>query len=412
MKAVGVIVEYNPFHNGHAFHLEETRKKSQADVVIAVMSGQFLQRGEPALLPKWVRAQMAVLAGVDLVIELPYQFATQKADTFAFGAISLLGAIGCNSVCFGSESGKIDDFWATLDFLESNKQEYDHKIKFHIDQGVSYPTALSRAFLELQPHESIVDLSKPNNILGFQYVKAIQDLNLDMEALTISRTNANYHDEDFTSATIASATSIRKAMFAQNGTLEEIEPYVPKTTFNLLHEYAKQYHQFHQWENYWTYLRFRILQASTEELRNIYEVDEGLENRVITAALEANSFHDFMTRIKTKRYTWTKLQRMCTHILTNTTTAEMRQRMTHPSYIRLLAMNDTGRLYLNKWKGQAPIPLVSKLSSFQQDDIALDVRASRIYALGATEEKQQALLEMEYKQPPIYISNKKRKGIL
>ncbi|WP_449619284.1 nucleotidyltransferase [Robertmurraya sp. Marseille-Q9965] len=406
MKAVGVVVEYNPFHNGHAFHLEETRKKSQADVVIAVMSGQFLQRGEPALLPKWVRAQMAVSAGVDLVIELPYQFATQKADTFALGAISLLGAIDCNSVCFGSESGKIDDFWATLDFLESNKQEYDHKIKFHIDQGVSYPTALSRAFLELQPPESIVDLSKPNNILGFQYVKAIKDLNLDMEALTISRTNANYHDEDFTSATIASATSIRKAMFAQNGTLEEIEPYVPNSTSALLHQYSKDYHQFHQWENYWNYLRFRILQASNEELKNIYEVDEGLENRIVTAALEANSFHDFMTRIKTKRYTWTKLQRMCTHILTNTTTSEMRQRMTNPSYIRLLAMNDTGRLYLNKWKSQAPIPLVSKLSSFQQGDIALDVRASRIYALGAADDKRQALLDMEYKQPPIYISNR------
>lgn len=403
MKAVGIVVEYNPFHNGHAFHLEKTKEKSNADVVIACMSGQFLQRGEPALLPKWTRTKMAILAGVDIVIELPYQFAVQKADTFAYGAISLLHAMGCESVCFGSESGNISDFQRTIQFIDDNKQEYDQKIKYHINKGVNYPTALSSAFLDLHPTESIVDLSKPNNILGYQYVKAIKDLHIPMKALTISRTNAGYHDQHFTSESIASATSIRKSLFSDNSSLEEIQPYVPETTATLLQEYLFQYHQFHQWENYWPYLRFRLLQVTQAELRNIYEVEEGLENRVKRAALESNSFQEFMTTIKTKRYTWTRLQRMCVHILTNTTVSEIKSKMKKSTYVRLLGMNERGRDYLNKWKAHIPIPMISKLSSYLLDDISLDVRASQLYALGTSGAKKQELLNMEYNHPPIYI---------
>lgn len=403
MKAVGIVVEYNPFHNGHAFHLAQTREKAKADIVIAVMSGQFLQRGEPALLPKWFRAKMALLAGVDIVIELPYQFATQKADTFALGAISVLGSMGCESVCFGSESGNIDDFLATLQFLEHHEVDYNKRIQFHMAQGVNYPKALSSAFLELNPTQSIVDLSQPNNILGYQYVKAIHDLKFPMKALTITRKNADYHDEHFTSDSIASATSIRKALFSKDGTLEQIFPYVPETTATLLQQYLFQYQQFHQWENYWPYLRFRLLHSTPTELRKIYEVEEGLENRVIRAALNSNSFQEFMTSVKTKRYTWTRLQRMCVHILTNTTASEMINKMDRATYMRLLGMNDRGREYLNKWKSHTPIPIVSKLSSYPHDDISLDIRASQIYALGARDSMKQRLLQMEYEQPPIYI---------
>lgn len=407
MKAVGIIVEYNPFHNGHAYHLEQTKVQANADVVIAVMSGQFLQRGEPALLPKWQRAKMALLAGVDIVLELPYQFATQKADTFARGAISILGAIGCESVCFGSESGEMEHFLTTLQFLGKNEETYQEKIKEYMGKGVSYPSALSSAFLDLQPASNIVDLSKPNNILGFQYVKAIEDLGLSMKALTISRTNAAYHDQHFSSESIASATSIRKALFSQDGTIEKVNPYVPETTAILLHEYHQQYKQFHHWENYWPYLRFRLLQASPDELRHIYEVEEGLENRVKKSAVEASSFQDFMTKIKTKRYTWTRLQRMCVHILTNTTKSDMEKKMKKVSYLRLLGMSEKGRNYLNQWKANAPLPLVSKLSSYHHEDIALDIRASQVYALGTANELSQTLINMEFTQPPVYIKNKK-----
>lgn len=404
MKAVGIVVEYNPFHNGHLFHLEKTREVANADIVIAVMSGQFLQRGEPALLPKWTRAEMAILAGVDIVVELPYQFATQKADTFAHGAISILGAIGCESVCFGSESGHMEHFYATLNFLEKNKEEYEGKIKYYMDKGLNYPSALSSAFLDLGPTDEMVDLSKPNNILGFQYIKAIEVLGLNMRALTVTRTSAGYHDEHFASESIASATSIRKALFSDDGTIENINPFVPESSAKLIHEYFNHYKLLHQWENYWPYLRYRLLQSSPNELRKIYEVEEGLENRAISSALEAESFQDFMTRMKTKRYTWTRLQRMCTHILTNTTENEMSERMDKASYIRLLGMNEKGRHYLNKWKGHFPVPLISKLSAYKGNDVLLDIRASRIYSLGASSKMRQLLLEKEYNQPPIYIN--------
>lgn len=405
MDAVGIVVEYNPFHNGHAYHLEQTKLKSGADVVIAVMSGPFLQRGEPALLPKWMRARMALLAGVDIVLELPYPFATQKADTFALGAISTLDAIGCSSVCFGSESGEIADFLATIEFLEKHRTQYEQNSKKYIKEGLNYPSALSRAFLDLQPEENLADLSQPNNILGIQYMKAINEIDSSMKAITISRTNAGYHDEQFTSDSIASATSIRKALFSRDRTFEQILPYIPNTTAAILSDFKGYYQHFLDWERYWPFLQFRILQTTAAELRHIYEVEEGLENRLIKIALESNSFQEFMNKLKTKRYTWTRLQRLCVHILTNTTVTEMEARMEKPSYIRLLGMNEKGRSYLNRWKSHADLPLISKLSSHRKEDIDLDIRAARIYALGAVHHRRQELIELEYRQPPIYIKD-------
>lgn len=406
MRAVGVIVEYNPFHNGHAYHLERTKIEGQADVVIAVMSGQFLQRGEPALLPKWYRAKMALEAGVDIVFELPYQFATQKAETFARGSVSILAAAGCEALCFGSESGEIEEFHQTLSFLNERNELYQQRIKFHMDKGVSYPTATSSAFKDLSPTEKIINLAKPNNILGYQYIKAIKELSVPMEAITITRKNADYHDEHFSSETIASATSIRKSLFSDNGEINNVEQFVPNTTYRMLQEFYGEFDQFHQWENYWTLLKYRLIQTSPMELRTIYEMEEGLENRLISTAFDSYSFHEFMTKLKTKRYTWTRLQRACVHILTNTKKEVMQSRMKDATYLRLLGMSEKGRQYLNERKASIQLPIISKLSSYDKEDITLDIKASNIYALGANRKMQKKLIEMEYKQPPIYLKDK------
>jgi predicted nucleotidyltransferase len=174
MKAVGVIVEYNPFHNGHAYHLQAAKETAHADLAVAVMSGNFLQRGEPALVSKWYRTKMALLSGVDIVLELPYQFATQKAETFANGAVSVLDAIGCHSLCFGSESGDISTFQQTVDYMDLHKDCLDEKIKMNIKTGVSFPKALSLSFQSMSSTENLLSLDKPNNILGFHYVKALK----------------------------------------------------------------------------------------------------------------------------------------------------------------------------------------------------------------------------------------------
>ncbi|MEW9050357.1 MAG: nucleotidyltransferase [Neobacillus sp.] len=403
MKAVGVIVEYNPFHNGHDFHLQAAQEAAKADLVIAVMSGNFLQRGEPALVSKWYRTKMALMNGIDIVIELPYQFATQKAETFANGAVSILSAIGCDSLCFGSESGDITTFLQTIDYLEEHRTLFDEKIKMNIKTGVSYPKALSLSFQSLSSTENLVRLDQPNNILGYHYIKALKQQKSSMVPITVKRKNADYHDEHFATETIASATSIRKALFSSEKDSSIIQQYVPAATNQLLTEYIHRYGTFHEWENYWRYLQFRILQSTPDELKEIYEVEEGIEHRIISATLQASSFKEFMEKVKTKRYTWTRLQRICVHILTNTKKVEMKMGSERATYIRLLGMSSKGKEYLNKNKAELDLPLISKLSSYKQPDISLDIRASRVYSLGLPGLASKGLLQQEYTQPPIYI---------
>lgn len=402
MRAVGVIVEYNPFHNGHAFHLQASREAAQADVVIAVMSGNFLQRGEPALVSKWQRTKMALLNGVDIVFELPYRFATQNAETFANGAVSILAAAGCQYLCFGSESGEIEAFQQTIHFLESQQDSHKKNIKHFMGSGVSYPKALALSYKQLSNSDNYLDLSRPNNILGFHYIKAIHEQRSQITPLTVARKNADYHDEHFASETIASATSIRKALFADINSPSEINQYVPEPTRQLLHEYLNQYGLYHRWENYWPFLQLRLLHSSPEELKEIYEAEEGLENRLQHAATEARSFQEFMERIKTKRYTWTRLQRLCVHILTNSKKINM-EGSKRAGYLRLLGMSERGQVYLNKMKKEFALPLVAKLSSFKDEEINLDLKAARVYAMGVPGPAKNFLMEQEFKQPPIII---------
>ncbi|PKG22145.1 nucleotidyltransferase [Niallia nealsonii] len=401
MKAVGVIVEYNPLHNGHLYHIQKAKELTNADIVIAVMSGPFLQRGEPAVVSKWHRADMALQHGIDLVIELPYAFATQHAEIFAYGAVRLLDSLRCDYICFGSESGDIQSFYNAYSLLEENKTNYEQWLKAFMTEGNSYPKAASLAFLQLtEKKTAMLDLSKPNNMLGFQYVKAVCSLKLAIQLVTIARKDANYHDTYFSSETIASATSIRKQLFDAKSGIETITSYIPTHTNAILQAFQMEYGVYMQWENYWPYLKFRLLQIKANELSGIYEVEEGLEHRLLASIQKADSFHHFLTLVKTKRYTWTRLQRICTHVLTNTKKTDIKE-MSEPTYIRLLGSTASGRLYLKEKKKNFLLPVVSKLSSFQNQQIALDSKAAAIYSLGAPLSFQQKLTKLEYSQPPI-----------
>ncbi|MGM0844486.1 MAG: nucleotidyltransferase [Bacillota bacterium] len=403
MKAAGVIVEYNPFHNGHYHHLSETRKMTNADLVIAVMSGNFLQRGEPAIVTKWSRARMALRSGADIVIELPYPFATQHAEIFASGSVALLEAMKCSAFCFGSESGDIAAFENTVDYLQEHNAQYNAFIQKYIKLGMSYPSALSKAFHSLNPEGNIVDLSQPNNILGYHYIQARNAIGSGMEAYTLARKNANYHDEHFSDETIASATSIRKELRKKAGNVDAVQSFITKPTLDELREYQDNYGILHDWELYWGLLKFKILSSSREELSNIYEIEEGIENRFIAAARSSASFHEFMESVKTKRYTWTRLQRMALHILTNTTKKAMNAQQS-PQYIRLLGMTEAGRQYLNQKKKQFSLPLISKLSAADKQTMSLDIKAAEIFSLAANDPVLQLkLLQQEFKQPPIYM---------
>ncbi|WP_223700338.1 nucleotidyltransferase [Sutcliffiella deserti] len=411
MRSLGVVVEYNPFHNGHMFHLEESIKMTNADVVIAVMSGQFLQRGEPALVSKWTRTKMALINGVDIVIELPYAFATQKAELFASGAISILTGLNCETVCFGSEQGNIKDFERTINLMNDKKEEYDTLVQSFSQEGNSFPKAASLAFSTLTKDVHVLDLTKPNNILGYHYVKAIKEQHSPLHAFTIERTNAGYHDPEFNSSTIASATSIRKALFENNGNINTVGQYVPNGTYQLLSHYLKSTGGFHRWEDYFDLLKYRVLCSTASELSEIYEVEEGLEYRLQQCMKESKNYVEFMTKLKTKRYTWTRLQRMCTHLLTNTNKEKMQKvsQNKQSDYIRLLGMSEKGQAYLKQTKKDLGLPLVSKVSALESEMLDMDIRATNTFAMKFHEPARSDWMKLEYSKPPIRYDKEKQK---
>lgn len=398
MKVLGLVVEYNPFHNGHLYHLQKSKETVQADLTAAVMSGPFLQRGEPALVSKWERTKMALRGGVDLVAELPYAFAVQKAETFASGAVSILDALGCTDLCFGSEEGDIEPFLYTEHLINQKREQYEAQIHSSMQTGSSYPQALSLAFKLISENGApAADLSQPNNILGYHYIKAIHDQHAAITPATIKRISAGYHEENLPEGSIASATGIRKFLF-QSGNRDTIKPYVPQSTFALLDSAADP---LKNWENFFHLLKYTLLTMEKEELGAIYEIEEGIENRILSIIQEAASFHDFMEKLKTKRYTWTRLQRMCVHILTRSTKKSMLAFEGKSRYVRILGMSQKGQQYLNQYKKKMKLPLISKVSSFDDPMLSLDLKAGRVYNMIYPEPVRSMKLREEYATPPL-----------
>lgn len=402
MKAVGIVVEYNPFHNGHLYHVKMARSMTDADVVIAVMSGYFLQRGEPAIVPKWERAKMALLNGVDLVVELPYVYSTQKAELFAKGAVTILAALGAEYINFGSESGNIDAFLALVEAIDRHRAEYERYVKEQIKKGVSYPRAAAEAFKRLDLANNVVRLDQPNNILGYHYVRAIKEGGFPMTATTTLRKQAHFHEETLPNASIASATSIRKAIMNEEEP-SKLRRVMPEPSLHILNEYMKNYSLFHTWERYFPFLQYKVLSSSPEALRRIYECEEGLEYRVFETMKNASTFHEWMTLLKTKRYTWTRLQRLAVHILTNTTKEEMETALSVKPLpaVRLLGMTSRGQQYLRETRKDRTIEVLAKAKKATNPLAVIDERIARIYYLPLEASLRQKRMQEEFQRTPI-----------
>lgn len=403
MKACGLIVEYNPFHNGHVYHLEEAKKVSNADCMITVMSGSFLQRGEPAIIDKFHRTKAALASGIDMVVELPYAFAVQSSDLFAKGSVLTLNELGVDSICFGSESGEITDFVEGYHTFDQRKKSFQDTLKKQLSLGLSFPEASKMAYKNIGLTTAGMDLTKPNNILGFSYVKAILENRLPIEPLTIKRNKSGYHDQSITSS-IASATSIRKQLLSMGKVTPEIAETLPAATKEQLEDYQRTATRWQQWENYFPLLHYRVLTMSEQELSTIQGVDEGLEYRVKRTAKEATSFTGWVEAIKTKRYTWTRIQRMFVHILTNTKKEDMSDldSLSHVPYVRLLGLTATGQHYLHHIKKNRDVPLITKLSKTMDRVLSLEEKASAAYYSILPPAIQQTLRSAEL-QPPIMV---------
>lgn len=278
MKACGIIVEYNPFHNGHHYHAQQARELSGADVVIAVMSGSFLQRGEPAITDKWSRAEAALANGVDIVFELPLAWSLQSADYFARGAIEILQACGCESLVFGTDAEDHFDYQDFGAFVATNQSLIDQTFQQLNQQQFSYPEQMRAVFQQLYPTLSL-EGSTPNHILALSYAQENAKYLQPMTLIGLPRQQAGYHDTDLTTDQIASATAIRGALATGN----DISAYVPTETIASLQG------PIVTWDDLWPLLKYQILSSSVNDLQQIYQMVEGLEHRFLQFAGAADS---------------------------------------------------------------------------------------------------------------------------
>lgn len=365
MKTVGIIVEYNPLHKGHLHHIMETRRISQCDCLIAVMSGNFTQRGEPAVTDKFTRTKMALANQVDLVIELPFVFSVQSADIFAYGAVSLLNHLKVDEIYFGSESGNIEELTALCNLM--NTEEYNTLLQQHLKEGNSYPSSSDLAVKELAPSSSIQE--NPNDILAIQYIRAVQKLPSNIVLKTIARKNSNYHDPLLEDTYIQSATAIRSLM-KQN---KDISPFVPHSVSSLLQDRKAV-----DIEDFRDLLQYQIVSSSRSELEQIFMMQEGLENR-IKKMEDFTTIEDFIQQVISKRYTNSKLKRTIIHLLCQTDKAKLLD--FEMPYIRILGMNEVGKVYLNTIKKTLSIPLISKIKEEIHDYLDMELKASKVYGL-------------------------------
>ncbi|WP_226578445.1 nucleotidyltransferase [Halobacillus litoralis] len=403
MNSCGLIVEYNPFHNGHLYHLEESKKHADADCIIAIMSGNFLQRGEPAIMDKWHRAEAALRQGADLVLELPFLYAVQHSDFFSKGAVQTLAELGVDTICFGSENGRIHAFTKAFDHLQAHQDTYEATVRTYLNEGYSFPEASRLGYEAIEFPTDTIDLSQPNNILGYSYVKQMLTYSPSVKPLTISRKDNHYHDETIT-GTIASATSIRKEMLGKQEVTDKAASSIPSTTEELLDQYKETQGLWHNWEAYFHLLQYKLLTTDEQTLRGFHGVDEGLEYRLKRAIKEAATFEEFITAVKTKRYTWTRLQRTLAHILVGTDKQQAGGllRESPPPYARVLGMNDIGKKYLKTAKKQVGIPLITQPQQLKHPLLDLEARASAAYYSVLSPERRVKSLKREY-GPPLIV---------
>jgi predicted nucleotidyltransferase len=411
MKVVGLIVEYNPLHYGHQYHFTEAKKKTGADAVVIVMSGNFLQRGEPALVNKWARAEMALEMGVDLIFELPYVYSTQHAQHFAFGSVATLNHLPfVTHLCFGSESGDIDDLTTIAHLLVHEPHGFKKKMKEEMSKGISYPKAYGNSLKKLMVEQELDPslFEQPNNILGLHYLMSLKKLESKVQPTTIKREKAGYHEKEFVDQKIASATSIRQALFSTvTPDWHKIKPYIPSFTYEILRKEAEAGRGPVSWESYYSYVTQSLLSQSTAHLHQIYEMEEGIEHRFKSKIREAESVEHLCQLVKSKRYTWNRIQRMILHTYTQLTKQDALGLSLEngPQYLRLLGYSNIGRQLLNNYKKELGVPLISSIRKNHPPMLDWDLKASLLHTLGYKKEAAHKEKKRELLQPPLFKNN-------
>lgn len=388
MKIAGIITEYNPFHNGHFLHIEETRRLTGADFVIAIMSGNFVQRGIPAFSDKYIRTQMALASCVDLVIELPVCYACASAEYFASGAVALLDKLGViDFICFGSECGDIGVLTRIADVLETEPAAYQDVLKEYLKSGLSFPVARLHALSSyFDGDDSICKaLLSPNNILGIEYIKALKRRGSSIKPYTNLRVGNGYLDENI-SGTYGSALAIRKSI-KEHQNLNQIKNQIPPSVYPYFAAGFQESFPILE-DDFSLLLKYKLLLNQASGYCDYFDVTKDLSDRITNNLNHYHSFSDFCQLLKTKELTYSRISRSLLHILLDLTSKDITAFVSEDylNYARILGFRDSSASVLSQIKKESSIPLLSKtadasriLSSSALKMLELEIKASHIY---------------------------------
>lgn len=414
MNIVGLITEYNPFHNGHLYHIQEAKRVTKADATVVIMSGNFVQRGAPAIMPKHLRAKSALLSGADLVLELPVCFATGSAEFFAMGAIALLDSLGCvDSICFGSECGDSEILEKITKILSEEPDDYKKALQNALRKGMSFPQARQHALQEyfINNHfdaNALADvLSQPNNILGIEYMKALYQRNSSMKAYSIRRIGAGYHESELTEK-YSSASAIRHSL-AKDSLSESIYRQLPFAAQTIMKETFDMRYPVYA-NDFSLILKYKLLQETKKSLTSYMDVSEDLANRIINLRNDFQSFDGFCNTLKTKDMTYARISRGLLHILLDIRTEHLAnyKKNGYCHYAHILGFRKSSAELLSLLKGTSKVPLLTKLT--QTEDLSeagcqmlhQDIFASDLYESVITD-KFEAPFINEYRQQIVRV---------
>ena len=388
-KVLGIIAEYNPFHNGHLLHLTKSKEETGAEYSICIMSGNFVQRGNTSIVNKWVKTEMALKSGIDLVLELPTVYAISSAENFAEGAIKLLNSLKIvDTVSFGSENSNIDILNRISGILYEEPKQYVEFLNEELKKGLSFPKARENAillYLNDQKYSNI--LNQPNNTLAIEYLKALKKYKSHIMPIAIKREKAFYNSNCIVDE-YASATAIRNMIV--NNQFNDIRKVMPRLAYDLLMQEIENNQYVIDISKFEKEILYSIRRLSTADLKKFPEVNEGLENAIKNAANSCNTLAELINIIKTKRYTQTRIQRILLYILLNITKKDMYiSRKTVP-YARILGYSQKGKALISEiYKANPKIALITSVKNFFDSSnnktykhmLNKDVLATNIYTL-------------------------------
>ena len=385
-KILAVISEYNPFHNGHLYHIQKSKKLINPDFSICIMSGNFVQRGEPSIMDKWSKTEAALKCGFDLVIELPTVYSISSAENFAEGAIKLLDSFDDVTLSFGSECGDLDILNNIANVLFDEPKEYQTILSHELSKGLSYPKARENALLlylnDVRKYANV--LSNPNNILGIEYLKAIKKLKSKVIPFTIKRIDEGYNSLKIKDR-LASATAIRSLVKNK----EDVKKLMPAPSFNILLENINHGKVLNDISVFEKEIIYTLRKMSVAEIASLQDVTEGLENSIKNAANTCNNLEDLINSIKSKRYTRSRIQRILLYSILNITKKDIENSYKVKPYVRVLGASSHGKYLLSRINNPK-YPLVTSVKKFMDTNtnkilknmMEKDILASNIYTLG------------------------------